>query len=100
VSDDCGVVERDWGGDDDDEVPDNIDPEERVGKEREIDEVVWSGSAETELSGNGYSKRVEFVANGVPIICEEGEWNVRSGRVRALGIVSKGGWETGSMGYS
>jgi len=38
-------------------------------------------------SGNGYSNRIELVANGVPIIWEEGEWSVRSARDGRLGGV-------------
>ena len=42
-------------------------------------------------SGNGYSNLIEFVANGVPIICEEGEWSVRSARDGRDGKLGGGG---------
>lgn len=41
---------------------------------------------EAELSGKGYSKRVEVVAKGVPTIWEDGECRAMSERLRA-GIV-------------
>lgn len=39
-----------------------------------------------DVSGKGYSNRVELVANGVPIIWEEGEWSVNSVRSTSAGI--------------
>jgi hypothetical protein len=59
-----------WG--EDDEALWNGDPDERDGKDEEGEGNVRSVEVE---SGNGYSKGVESVAKGVPMILElEGEW--------------------------